>query len=68
VERLFLETQVQDDPDMLEMYRQQLRELPKQLRSIDRAREAMSAVGRRNAGGAKKRRRQSPVDGSNGEQ
>jgi DNA primase len=51
VEKLFLEAQAQNKPDMLEMYRQQLRELPLQVRGIDRAREAMSAVGRRNASG-----------------
>jgi DNA primase len=51
VEQLFLETRAQDDPDSVEMYRQQLRDLPMQRRRIDRAREAMSAVGRRNSGG-----------------
>jgi DNA primase len=50
VEQLFLEAQAQNDPDMLEMYRQQLRELPLKVLSINRARGAMSAVGRRNSG------------------
>jgi hypothetical protein len=68
VEQLFLETQAQDDPDLIEMYRQQLRDLPMQRRSIDRAREAMSAVGRRNAGGAAGRyRSQVPASSAKGE-
>ncbi len=78
VEQLFLETQAQNDldqndqdqndQDMIEMYRQQLRDLPMQLRSIYRAREAMSAVGRRNAGGATGRyRNQMPVKGAKGD-
>jgi DNA primase len=60
VEQLFLEAQAQNEPDKVEMYRQQLRDLPMQLRNIDRAREAMSAVGRRNAGGATGRHRNQP--------
>jgi hypothetical protein len=68
VERLFLEAQAQNDPDLIKMYRQQLRELPKQRRSIDRAREAMSAVGRRNAGSATGRyHKQMPIDGTKGD-
>jgi hypothetical protein len=68
VEQLFLETQAQDDPDLLEMYRQQLRDLPVQRRSIDRAREAMSAVGRRNAGSVTGHHRgQVPVKSAKGE-
>jgi DNA primase len=68
VEQLFLETQAQSDPDLIEMYRQQLRDLPVQRRSIDRAREAMSAVGRRYAGGATGRHRsQLPVKDVKGE-
>ena len=65
VEQLFLETQAQNEPERLEMYRQQLRDLPQQLLSINRAREAMSAVGRRNAGGRTKRHRnQLPIEGA----
>jgi DNA primase len=47
VERLFRESQAQENLEMLELYGQQLRELPSQVRSIDRARGAMSATGRR---------------------
>jgi hypothetical protein len=47
VERLFRESQEQKNLEMLELYGQQLRELPSQVRSIDRARGAMSATGRR---------------------
>jgi DNA primase len=46
VERLFRESQAQENLEMLELYGQQLRELPSQVRSIDRARGAMSATGR----------------------
>lgn len=47
VERLFRESQEQKNLEMLELYGQQLRELPTQVRSIDKARGAMSATGRR---------------------
>jgi DNA primase len=47
VKQLFNETQTKN-PDMLEMYKSQLRELPLQVLSINRARGAMSATGRRN--------------------
>lgn len=47
VERLFRESQAQENHEMLELYGQQLRELPAQVRSLDRARGAMSATGRR---------------------
>jgi hypothetical protein len=47
VERLFRESQAQENLEMLELYEHQLRDLPSQLRSIDRARGAMSATGRR---------------------
>jgi DNA primase len=47
VERLFRDSQEEQNLEMLELYGQQLRELPSQVRSIDRARGAMSAAGRR---------------------
>ncbi|HSG17849.1 MAG TPA: DNA primase [Anaerolineae bacterium] len=68
VEQLFLESRAQNKLDMLEMYRQQLRELPLQVRRINRAREAMSAVGRRNAGSATGQyRNQHPVEDALGD-
>jgi DNA primase len=68
VKKLLLEAQAQNDPEMEEMYRQQLRELPMQLRSIHHAREAMSAVGRRNSSGLTGRHRgQSPVKEAEGD-
>jgi DNA primase len=50
VEKLFREMQAQDNPELLNLYRQQLRELPLQLLSINKARGAMSATGKRDAG------------------
>jgi hypothetical protein len=68
VEQLFVETQAQNDPEMLEMVSQQLRELPLQLLSINRARKAMSAVGRRNSGGRPARSRgKRPIEGAKGD-
>jgi hypothetical protein len=53
---------------MLEMVSQQLRELPLQLLSINRARKAMSAVGRRNSGGRPARSRgKRPIEGAKGD-
>ena len=68
VEKLFLEAQSQNRPEMLEMYRRQLRELPLEVRRINRAREAMSAVGRRNASGPTGQyRRRHPVEDLQGD-
>jgi hypothetical protein len=47
VKQLFHETQT-TNPDMLEMYSKQLRQLPLQVLSINKARGAMTAAGRRN--------------------
>lgn len=47
VQQLFKEAAEQQNQEALEMYRQQLREIPQQLQSINRAKWAMSASGRR---------------------
>jgi len=47
VELLFRETHAEDSPELHEMYHRQLRELPLQMLSINKARGAMSATGRR---------------------
>jgi DNA primase len=57
LELLKRETRAQDNPEMHEMYNRQLRELPMQRLSIDRARGAMSATGRRQKGAQNSLRR-----------
>jgi hypothetical protein len=57
LELLKRETHAQDNPEMHEMYNRQLRELPMQRLSIDRARGAMSATGRRQKGAQNSLRR-----------
>lgn len=47
VRQLFRESQTQADSEMLQVYSQQLLELPLRVRSINKARGAMSALGRR---------------------
>jgi DNA primase len=47
VRQLFRESQTQADSEMLQLYSQQLLDLPLQVRSINKARGAMSALGRR---------------------
>ncbi len=48
VEKLFRDSQAQDNPGMLELYSQQLRELPQLMLSLNKARGAISATGRQN--------------------
>lgn len=57
VEKLFREMQAQDNPELLNLYSQQLRELPLQLLSINKARGAMSSTGKRDAGEKRNYRR-----------
>lgn len=52
VNRLYQEAQTEDDSDVLDLYRQQLRDLPIKVKSINRARGAMTTVGRRASRGA----------------
>jgi DNA primase len=47
VRQLLEENKDQETPDVLEFYNQQLKELPPQLLSINKARGAMTAIGRR---------------------
>jgi DNA primase len=52
VNKLYQEAQTEDDSDVLNMYRQQLRDLPLKVLNINRARGAMTDVGQRTSGGA----------------
>lgn len=52
VNKLYQEAQTEDDLGVLDMYRQQLRDLPIRVLSINRARGAMTDVGQRTSGGA----------------
>jgi hypothetical protein len=47
VRELYQEAQTLNDSSMLEIYQQQLRELPLAVYRLNRARDAMSATGRR---------------------
>jgi hypothetical protein len=52
VNKLYQEAQTEDDSGVLDMYRQQLRDLPIRVLNINRARGAMMDVGQQTSGGA----------------
>jgi DNA primase len=52
VNKLYQEAQTEDDSGVLDMYRQQLRDLPIRVLNINRARGAMTDVGQQTSGGA----------------